>query len=38
MITAHILARIFHPLWTPGEHYTHPGIDAYNQQYRDRIA
>lgn len=37
MITAHKLARIFHRLWTSGEHYTDPGIDAYEQQYLDRI-
>ena len=35
--TAHKLARIFYRLWTSGEHYTDHGIDAYEQQYRDRI-
>ncbi|MEH2084299.1 MAG: IS110 family transposase [Nostoc sp.] len=35
--TAHKLARIFYRLWTSGEHYTDPGIDAEEQQYRDRI-
>jgi hypothetical protein len=35
--TAHKLARIFYRLWTSGDRYTDPGIDAYEQQYRDRI-
>ncbi len=34
---AHKLARIFYRLWTSGDAYTDPGIDAYEQQYRDRI-
>ena len=35
--TAHKLARIFYHLWTSGDRYTDPGINAYEQQYRDRI-
>lgn len=35
--TAHKLARIFYHLWTSGDAYTDPGIDAYEQQYRERI-
>ncbi len=34
---AHKLARIFYRLWTSGNAYSDPGIDAYEQQYRDRI-
>ncbi|HEY9799453.1 MAG TPA: hypothetical protein V6D25_03775 [Leptolyngbyaceae cyanobacterium] len=34
--TAHKLARIFYRLWTSGDRYTDPGIDAYEQQYRER--
>jgi hypothetical protein len=34
---AHKLARIFYRLWTSGDAYTDPGIDAYEHQYRDRI-
>lgn len=33
---AHKLARLFYRLWTSGGAYTDPGIDAYEQQYRDR--
>jgi hypothetical protein len=35
--TAHKLARIFYRLWTSGDRYIDPGIDAYEQQYRDCI-
>ncbi len=35
--TAHKLARIFYHLWTQGGTYTDPGIDAYEQQYRERV-
>jgi transposase len=44
--TAHKLARIFYRLWISGDcprgsaegnRYTDPGIDAYEQHYRDRI-
>jgi transposase len=35
--TAHKLARIFYRLWTSGDHYTDPGIDAYEQQYQERM-
>ena len=33
---AHKLARLFYRLWTSGGAYTDPGIDAYEQQYRER--
>jgi hypothetical protein len=35
--TAHKLARIFYKLWSQGEAYVDPGVDAYEQQYRDRL-
>jgi transposase len=35
--TAHKLARIFYHLWTSGGVYVDPGIDAYEQQYRERV-
>jgi transposase len=35
--TAHKLARIFYRLWTSGDTYNDPGIDAYEQQYRERM-
>jgi transposase len=35
--TAHKLARIFYRLWTSGTAYTDPGIDAYEQQYHERL-
>ena len=35
--TAHKLARIFYRLWTSGDAYNDPGIDAYEQKYRERI-
>jgi transposase len=34
--TAHKLARIFYRLWTTGEAYSDPGIEAYEQQYQQR--
>ncbi len=34
---AHKLARIFYRLWTSGTVYTDPGIDAYEQQYHERL-
>ncbi|MBW4502000.1 MAG: transposase [Scytonema hyalinum WJT4-NPBG1] len=34
---AHKLARIFYHLWTSGNAYVDPGIDAYEQQYRERV-
>ncbi len=30
-------ARIFYRLWTSGDAYTDPGVDAYEQRYRDRM-
>ncbi|MGH7997902.1 MAG: hypothetical protein ACREPR_00320 [Brasilonema sp.] len=35
--TAHKLARIFYRLWTSGDRYTDAGIDAYEQQYQERM-
>ncbi len=35
--TAHKLARIFYCLWTKGGEYHDPGIDVYEQQYRQRV-
>lgn len=35
--TAHKLARIFYRLWTSGEAFVAPSIDAYEQQYRERM-
>ena len=35
--TAHKLARIFYSLWTKGGEYHDPGIDVYEQQYRQRV-
>jgi hypothetical protein len=34
---AHKLARIFYRLWTSGEQFIDPGINAYEQQHRERI-
>lgn len=34
---AHKLARIFYCLWTSGEAFVAPSIDAYEQQYHDRM-
>lgn len=35
--TAHKLARIFYRLWTSGAAYADPGVDAYEQKYRERM-
>jgi transposase len=35
--TAHKLARIFYYLWTTGEDFVATGVDAYEQQYQQRI-
>ena len=35
--TAHKLARIFYHLWTTGDDYVDMGIDAYEQQYQQRV-
>ena len=35
--TAHKLARMFYRLWTTGESYCDPGVDYYEQQYRERM-
>ena len=34
--TAHKIARIFYHLWKNGDSYNEPGVDAYEQQYRQR--
>ena len=34
--TAHKLARIFYLLWNTGDTYLDPGVDAYEQRYRQR--
>ena len=34
--TAHKLARIFYHLWKTGNSYIDPGVDAYEQKYRQR--
>jgi len=35
--TAHKIARIFYKLWTTGGDYTDPGMDYYEQRYRERM-
>ncbi len=35
--TAHKLARIFYHLWTSGDAFVDPGIDADEQQYQERV-
>lgn len=35
--TAHKLARIFFRLWKNGESYKDPGVDYYEQKYKDRM-
>jgi transposase len=35
--TAHKLARIFYHLWTSGDAFVDPGINAYEQQYQERV-
>jgi transposase len=35
--TAHKLARIFYRLWRTGEDYVDLGVDAYEQQYQQRV-
>ena len=35
--TAHKLPRIFYKLWTTGGDYTDPGMDYYEQRYRERM-
>ncbi len=35
--TAHKLARIFYCLWTSGGEYHDPGVDVYEQKYRQRV-
>ncbi|AFY31796.1 IS110 family transposase [Calothrix sp. PCC 7507] len=34
---AHKLARIFYRLWTSGDQFIDPGIDTYEQRYRERV-
>lgn len=35
--TAHKLARLFYRLWSTGEAYEDMGVDAYEQQYQQRV-
>ena len=35
--TAHKLARLFYLMWTAARNYVDPGMDYYEQQYRDRL-
>jgi transposase len=35
--TAHKLARIFYHLWKSGDPYIDPGMNAYEQQHRERV-
>ena len=35
--TAHKIARIFYKLWTSGGDYNDPGMDYYEQRYRERM-
>ncbi|MEH2204474.1 MAG: hypothetical protein V7K53_10395 [Nostoc sp.] len=35
--TAHKIARLFYKLWTTGGNYTDPGMDYYEQRYRERM-
>lgn len=35
--TAHKLARMFYRLWTTRQAYCDPGMDYYEQQYRERV-
>jgi transposase len=35
--TAHKLARIIYRLWTTGEDFVDAGVDAYEQQYQNRV-
>lgn len=35
--TAHKLARIFYQLWTSGQSYVDPGMDADQQKYQERV-
>lgn len=35
--TAHKLARMFYCLWTTGENYSDPGVDYYQQKYREQM-
>ncbi len=34
--TAHKIARIFYHIWSKGDAYVDPGVDAYEQKYRER--
>lgn len=35
--TAHKIARIFYRVWSKGEAYVDPGVDAYEKKYRERM-
>ena len=34
---AHIIGTYFYRLWTSGDVYSDPGIDAYEHQYQERM-
>ena len=33
--TAHKIARIFYHVWSTGDAYVDPGVDTYEQKYRE---
>lgn len=35
--TAHKIARIFYHVWSTGDAYVDPGVDTYEQKYRERV-
>ena len=35
--TAHKIARIFYHVWSKGEAYVDPGVDAYEKKYHERM-
>lgn len=35
--TAHKIARIFYHVWSKGDAYVDPGVDAYEQKYQERM-
>lgn len=35
--TSHKIARIFYHLWPLGGSYVEPGVDYYEQRYRERM-
>lgn len=35
--TAHKIARVFYHVWSTGDAYVDPGVDTYEQKYRERV-